>query len=48
MAAQLIDGKAQAAIMRAEISAQIAARLKQGFRQPALAVNRFGAWPKTV
>jgi len=38
MVAQLINGKVLAAKIRAEITAEIKARIQQGFRQPGLAV----------
>lgn len=45
MTAQLIDGKALAATIRAEISAEIAQRKQQGLRQPGLAVILVGDDP---
>src|SRR5579872_5106086 len=45
MTAKLIDGKALAAKIRAEIASEIKTRMQQGFRQPGLAVILVGADP---
>ena len=45
MTAKLIDGKALAATIRSEIATEIAARKKQGLRQPGLAVILVGDDP---
>lgn len=42
MTAQLIDGKALAAMVRDEVAAEIKQRAEQGFRQPGLAVVLVG------
>jgi methylenetetrahydrofolate dehydrogenase (NADP+)/methenyltetrahydrofolate cyclohydrolase len=48
MVAQLIDGKALAAKIRAEIAIHIAARRQQGVRQPGLAVILVGEDPASA
>jgi len=45
MTAKLIDGKALAAKIRAEIASEVKTRMQQGFRQPGLAVILVGADP---
>lgn len=48
MVAKLIDGKALAAQIRAQIAAEIKARTQQGFRQPGLAVILVGDDPAST